>query len=570
MTSSTVGLSLAPGEMPGYTGWGRPEFTMAGYFEILTTTNMINDDTKTARTTVAGQPWEIFIQCRGHTLCSNHSWFYVRAYGPAVIAGRVEAVNDNDNLRIATGGPATTSTTMTYRVRLEPVDPGLYTVEVVVTFSNPPSIHSFPIRRNSNRPQQSTSQDESGYNLFYEGYMIQGFPLLLQVLPPPTAKPIVNGPNQLPICGVEDLTIADSNSGLSQQGRWIVTDMVRRGHYKSSHTDNDDMVNHVSLANYQQSWNSIGVVMNYQYRHCRLLPLPTQQLNPFRACSGSSGNSNRQQQQQQQQQPLLHLVMIGDSVMRLQYDLFMERFAQGMLSSVLQVDFYEIYGGYFLTQLVKGPKLRPILSQQQQEQKPLAKTRVIFFNTGLHDIHRLCGSEYATERQTYLNDEMQELSCPSLYRLAIVDLLDSIQQSVVPSSGSQQQQTIAIFQTTTAGWPKYGNYGVNWDPRYGQPLPLDSSFVHEFNRIALDVIQPLLVGRSTSGTLTTTSKNNSKGGKNLQFHAVDAFWISLARPDNREIDEKSNIGKKLSHPGLEVLQNMVRIWSMLLLQLVCT
>ena len=62
---------------------------------------------------------------------------------------------------------------------------------------------------------------------------------------------------------------------------------------------------------------------------------------------------------------------------------------------------------------------------------------------------------------------MQQMSCISLYRLAITDLISSIQQSVsdgqTPTTTGQtqqqehdqqeehDQQTIAIFQTTTAG-----------------------------------------------------------------------------------------------------------------------
>ena len=76
----------------------------------------------------------------------------------------------------------------------------------------------------------------------------------------------------------------------------------------------------------------------------------------------------------------------------------MNRILNGIPS--IQVDFYELYGGYYLTQLLKGPKLRPILFSSERILSTTTTTttkHIILFNTGLHDIHRLCGSEYETE-----------------------------------------------------------------------------------------------------------------------------------------------------------------------------
>jgi hypothetical protein len=44
------------------------------------------------------------------------------------------------------------------------------------------------------------------------------------------------------------------------------------------------------------------------------------------------------------------------------------------------------------------------------------------------------------------------------------------------------------------------------------------------------------------------------------FDIVDGYWLSLARPDNRQVDKANAVGKHLVHPGLEVLQAMVRTW----------
>jgi hypothetical protein len=224
--------------------------------------------------------------------------------------------------------------------------------------------------------------------------------------------------------------------------------------------------------------------------------------------------------------------MIGDSTFRLQEKL-LKSFV--VSNENVQVSFVELYGGYFKTQIVTGPNVETFLKQAVQS----SERKVVLFNTGLHDIHRLCGGgEMIKDRQTYLPSDMPS-SCVDLYEMAIATLVENIMK--LPES------VVKIFQTTTAAWSKYGNYGVAWDPRYGQPLPLDASFIRYFNEKALKILQ-----------------------KFPSIRVVDGFHVSYSRPDHREIDSTSAIGKKLSHPGEEVILAMVRIWSMLFLQEVCT
>lgn len=84
---------------------------------------------------------------------------------------------------------------------------------------------------------------------------------------------------------------------------------------------------------------------------------------------------------------------------------------------------------------------------------------------------------------------------------------------------------------------KYGNYGFAWSPYKQQILPFDTSFAEHFNEIAFDVLKPF---------------------DNIQI--VDAYWLMLARPDNREVDADQSIGKHLVHPGNEVLGALTSIW----------
>jgi hypothetical protein len=50
------------------------------------------------------------------------------------------------------------------------------------------------------------------------------------------------------------------------------------------------------------------------------------------------------------------------------------------------------------------------------------------------------------------------------------------------------------------------------------------------------------------------------------IHVLDGYWMTLARPDNREVGLEKMLGKHLVHPGEEVLHAMVRVWMQVLLQ----
>jgi hypothetical protein len=80
-------------------------------------------------------------------------------------------------------------------------------------------------------------------------------------------------------------------------------------------------------------------------------------------------------------------------------------------------------------------------------------------------------------------------------------------------------------------------------------LPLDPSFVPYFNRIAVETLENHYAANT--------------------FLVVDGYWITQARPDHRETDRQVHIGKKLSHPGPEVVDAMVRIWTMILVWKIC-
>jgi hypothetical protein len=82
-------------------------------------------------------------------------------------------------------------------------------------------------------------------------------------------------------------------------------------------------------------------------------------------------------------------------------------------------------------------------------------------------------------------------------------------------------------------------------------MPLVSDFSETFNEIAFEVLQ----------------EHNTNGSNDQEkILIMDGYWITYARPDNREYGD---IGKKLSHPGDEGLSAMSRIWAKIIVDKVC-
>jgi hypothetical protein len=510
-------FTLAPGELPGYTGWARPEHTLAGYFTVVGSFENV---------THAGNDWVVNLQCRDHADCPTaQSLFFVRAYGPAVITGQVVPQKPSPSSSNTPPGSS-------YQVRFRPMDPGVYHVEVVLAFSNAPAMDTFPL------PVQHAP-------VYYEGYLLPNFPLQLTVTGDTFSKTSnSNSKSNLPFCNTQQLTETITSTPATDRARWRVVDKNNaKGH--ALRTSNSHSI---SLVNYQKSYNSLGVTMDYEFTDCQLIPPPVvSDPTPTTTVSSNSNNDNninpfqclQDQGQGQPETTTLHVILLGDSVMRLQKEIFEDYIRDSNSKIKIKVSFIELYGGTLRCLNQSGPNVTQVLPSMSQKNE----RRVVVFNTGMHDIHRLCGSEWASDRQTYLSPQEQSLSCTVLYQQAVQALATAVDQ--FPAEAK-------IFQTTTAAWPKYGNYNIAWGPTNGQALPLDPSIVSHFNRIAVETLQ----------------KQNTYAQKS-KFLIVDGYWITLARPDHRETDQKVHIGKKLSHPGPEVAGAMVRIWTMVLVWTVC-
>ena len=517
-------LQLAPGELPGYTGWARPESTLAGKFVVI-------DESK--RVVTAGTTWHVTLQCHhqdcphssdiGETVQSS-SWFYVRAYGPAIVTGIVVQQLQKSKRN-------------QYRINIPFLDPGLYTVEVVLTFSVVPALDTFPLTNQKDVPN-------------YEGYLVAGFPRQVQVVGNTVDEPVT-------YCSRDDLLLSSSETQQQDQQQYPATDLLHNGRWKV--VDSNRWAAHtlilpthnIHLAAYQKSYNSLGVKLVYERPNCRILE-PRHHKKWWETClatatatavsNDSNNNSNA---------PILHFILIGDSTMRLQKDTLEAWWQTPIQQGRVKVTFVELYGGTLRCERLSGPRvsdLRRALAMSLSNDNSSSNNnnindeqRVVLFNTGLHDIHRLCGTEWQSDRQQYLTPHELQISCMEVYRTAV---LPTLVNAVL-----QLPATVRIFQTTTAAWPKYGNYGVAWNPARGQGLPLDAGFVEQFNRIAAEFLSP--------------------PPYQDKIQIVDGYWITLARPDNREIDKESNLSKKLSHPGAEVVQAMVRIWTHVMLRTIC-
>ena len=87
-----------------------------------------------------------------------------------------------------------------------------------------------------------------------------------------------------------------------------------------------------------------------------------------------------------------------------------------------------------------------------------------------------------------------------------------------------------------------GKLWFSWPANRSQEYLLDSHACQQFNQVAWDVV-------------------------NTHIPVVDAYWLTLSRPDHRQIDEDSKRGKKLVHHGVEVYNVLVRKWLSLILQM---
>lgn len=487
--------TIALSELPGYTGWARPERTAAGHFRIAGCSSCASSSlfssfggSQQQFVVETGEEFYVDVRC-SHPVCSYSgisSEFYLRAYGPSVITGVAHKL-DNDNDADGT----------TYRLSFYPKNAGSYIVEAVVAFTDPPSILALPL-------DGADGKEEPGY----EGYLLYDFPLRLEVLPSSATS---KGDYNLSLCTTSQLPIyttsIQDDVNILAKGRWVVTEKTRGSDYTERTAD----PLHASLEGYQAAHNALGVMMEYQPVGCRLVDLSWYDNLDHWLDGGQSSN--------------IHLIFVGDSVMGLQHravrSVVQQSTAGGDRVSATTIG---THGG--LAKRVEGviEELQLIIDENPDER------RFVLFNAGLHDIAQLCSVKYKNARNEYLGIADGEFSCVELYKTLL---------SKLTSFFATYPAELVAFQTTSAGWMPYGNFGFAWNPNEYQPYSLSPNAVAHFNEAAKEVVRDVSGGR---------------------FLVIDGYYITLARPDHREIGEDNAIGKHMVHPGTEVVDAMARIW----------
>lgn len=215
--SAPANLTLLPSDLPGYTGWARPSFTLATAFRIE----------KYSDAVASGVPTTVTVSCE-HELCINGgALFYSRAYGRSLTSGFIQDYKNG-----------------TYDVTLTLFDAGIHTLEVVLAFSSPLSFESFPMK------------EEPGY----EGYMLPGFPIQLTVTES-------SSPTRL--CRFDELIETSPTSALDA-GRWLVTQKVSDRPLQNEHWETKLNSYAQGFESYAHGLGSIGFQMDYFPTKCNL------------------------------------------------------------------------------------------------------------------------------------------------------------------------------------------------------------------------------------------------------------------------------------------------------------
>jgi hypothetical protein len=117
----------------------------------------------------------------------------------------------------------------------------------------------------------------------------------------------------------------------------------------------------------------------------------------------------------------------------------------------IRASYLDLSGGALRCNLIGGSDqnvtrfFQSILARKDESlEKP--ERYVVLFNTGMHDIHRLCSHEFAADRLTYLGNEATDTSkgfhCVMTYRVAVEGLAAEVLN--FPAD-------LRVFQSTTAG-----------------------------------------------------------------------------------------------------------------------
>jgi len=619
--ATTTTASLAPGSLPGYTGWYRPPSKVAPFYRPIyfgqsnpsspgTISHLISDDVVLEYTCATGSDggrsasasasasalssWSMIVYCPICTPGMNPK-FYARAYGPAIVAGRVRRIDsilsriptDDEHCQKYAAAAASSSSAGSgaagmnphaYEISFPLRREGIYTVEVVLEQGDAWPLSSFP------RSEDMLTIPEPSY----EGWMIPGFPKLVQVTgtsatPGDVAQHDASalprssgGPNRW--CGMDELTRIDDPTA-----QWVVTDQSNRGDIALSSpiggdSSQEEYSNFKTFDRYKTGLGSTGICTDYVVEDCQLIPsrllvpqdgsntnvleqcLVQHQISDTTASLSSSGVGVPSAAKP------LNIIILGDSVGRLNTRALVDALGIHAKHNATNEKVYVSFRGELFHGVKYAmPRVRSVLNGFLERDE----RRVVFFNTGLHDIDDACyklippdkdkasvgtGSLFSRPKVAKVSPSEAERNfdditnrrhsgdCLEFFKEGFTELVDFI---------GQYPADLKVFRTSNAGWMRWGNFGFQWKAENNQQFIHSHHSVKEFNDIALGIIQ------------------KSKHRDAIQI--LDFFWPTLARPDHTDVDgEESPAGAHLVHPGFLVMKLLIRMQVMMILRTYCS
>jgi hypothetical protein len=264
--------------------------------------------------------------------------------------------------------------------------------------------------------------------------------------------------------------VETSTYSAEETGRWIVVkknvDLSYSGYQEPS------------FSGYQKGDNSLGIQMEYVPAHdCDILT-EEEAYNEDTLFTALNITSLKPK--------TIKVILIGDSNIKKQ-----------------RVGGMHLFGGRLeITQVVTNGGLVERLPATKAALQELAledKHFVVIFNSGLHDIAKLC-----THNTTFSPD----FSCGDAYRSKLTELFEVV---------NSFPAILRVWQTTHAAWPKWGVYGNAWTPQAPQRLPKVPNVCAYFNDIAWSIM----------------ADNN--------IPVQDTYWLTLSRPDHRMVDKENKV-----------------------------
>ena len=244
--------------------------------------------------------------------------------------------------------------------------------------------------------------------------------------------------------------------------------------------------------------------------------------NILRQCIGADDN--------------VHVVFIGDSVMGLEYRAFNAMLYEATTSGKrITTSAIGTHGG-LAKELGVAIETLEDMQEDVKDQK-----RLIIFNPGLHNIAQLCSVKYKEMQRENLDVDDGAFSCIEMYKSLLHDFIALLAN--YPADLIAFRTTIAPVGYCTIMWDLHGS-----QPSKYQPYSVSPNFVAHMNGIAKGVVEPI-------------------GDK---IPILDGYYITLPRPDHREVDKDNTIGKHLVHPGPQVVEAMAGMWFNVVLRTLCS